>query len=454
MKQGASTRLFDGYRLIWLVFVIVACASTTDHYPIVHQHIQSGDYHSALKTIEDNKDAYPERNEALFYMEKGIIAHFNGQYQDSNKSLAIAEIILEELYTRSISKEAASFLINDNTIPYHGEDFEHAMVNLFMALNYAALGLNEDALVEARKVDTKLNVINSRYDEDQRNVYREDAFIRFLMGVLYEMDGEINDAFISYRKSEQIYRTDFHPNYGIEPPRFLIENLMTAADALDFDQELSEFKQQYPHINYPEPDMKQNMAEVYFIQYNGIGAEKIEKFWIVPMPDGYIAKIAYPVFERRPYEISHAVVTLKRQGVGTIHRFNSRLMENISAVAETNLENRIVRIKAKAIARATSKYALTKAASNQAQKESGNLAGLLVQAAGNIASFASENADLRHWRLLPAEIRVGRIVVPPGKYSGTVDYISKSGTTLHAKQIDAFTVLGGNKKFIVQRTSQ
>jgi hypothetical protein len=454
MKQDVNIRLFSGTWMPCLVFIIMACASTTEHYQVVQQQIQIEDYHSALKTIQKSKAAYPERNEALYHMEEGIVAHFGGQYKDSNQSLAKAELILDELYTRSISKEAASFLINDNTIPYHGEDFEHAMVNLFMALNYVALGLNEDALVEARKVDTKLNVINSRYEEDQKNVYREDAFIRFLMGVLYEMDGEINDAFISYRKAEQIYRTDFHPNYGINPPRFLIENLLTSAGALDFAQELSEFKQRYPQITYLKSSVKQDMAEVYYIQYNGVGAEKIEKFWIVPMPDGYIAKIAYPEFEKRPFEISHAVITLKRLGTGTIHRFNSHLMEDISAVAEMNLDNRILRIKAKAIARATSKYALTKVAAKQAEKESGNLAGLLVQAAGNIVSFATENADVRHWRLLPAEIRVGRAVIPPGKYAGTVDYIGKSGTTLASKQIDAFTVLRGTKKFIVQRTAR
>ena len=454
MKQKKGIRRFRKYLLPWWIILTVACASTTEHYQLVQQHIQSEDYPSALKTIEKNKDAYPERNETLYYMEEGIVAHFAGQYQQSNQSLSEAEIILDELYTRSISKEAASFLINDNTIPYHGEDFEHALVNLFMALNYVALGLNEDALVEARKVDTKLNVFNSRYEEDQKNVYREDAFIRFLMGVLYELDGEINDAFISYRKAEQIYRTDFHPNYGINPPRFLIENLLTSAEALDFDQELSELQARYPHVKHMNPAVKQNMAEVYFIQYNGMGAEKTEKFWIVPMPDGYIAKIAYPVFEKRSYEISHAVVTLKRSGPGTIHRFNSRLMEDISALAEMNLENRILRIKAKAIARATSKYALTKVASKEAQKEGGNLAGLLVQAAGNIASFATENADVRHWRLLPAEIRVGRVVVPPGKYTVTVDFIGKSGTTLASKEINAFMVLRGDKKFIIQRTTQ
>ena len=91
-----------------------------------------------------------------------------------------------------------------------------------MALNYTAAGHHEDALVEARKVDSKLNVINSRYADDKKNVYKEDAFIRFLMGVLYEAEGEVNDAFISYRKAEEIYRNDYAANYGVSAPSLLI----------------------------------------------------------------------------------------------------------------------------------------------------------------------------------------------------------------------------------------
>ena len=113
------------------------------------------------------------------------------------------------------------------------------------------------ALVEARKVDNKLNIINSRYAKDKKNVYKEDAFIRFLMGVLYEADGEDNDAFISYRKAEEIYRTDYRQNYGVSPPVILIQNLLSSAKAMDFIEELSEIQQQYSDVTFIQPDEKE-----------------------------------------------------------------------------------------------------------------------------------------------------------------------------------------------------
>jgi hypothetical protein len=359
---------------------------------------------------------------------------------------------MEELYTKSISKEAASFLISDNTIPYRGEDFEMAMVNLFMALNYVGLGSWEDALVEARKVDNKLSVINSQYEVEERNVYKEDGFIRFLMGALYEAGGEINDAFISYRKAEEIYRSDYLPNYGVRPPTFLIANLLTSAHAMGFNEEMAEIQRQYPDLASIGSADKMEMAEIFFIHYNGLGPEKVEKHFLVPMPDKFIVKIAYPVFRKRGYRISHGEITLRNRGSDRSYRFPTVLMENIASIAITNLKNRINRIKAKAIARATIKYLASKGAEKVAKDQGGELLGLLVKATANVASHVTEQADVRQWRLLPAEIRVGRTVIPAGEYSGKIEFVDSGGSFISSREIALFSVKEEEKRFFIHRT--
>ncbi len=432
--------------------LIFSCAPKVKHYTLINQHLANQNYNLALKVIKDNKGSYAKRNAALYYLEEGIISHFASRYKESNQSLSKAESIMDELFTRSISKQAASFMINDNTIPYRGEDFENAMVNMFMALNYVGLGLNEDALVEARKVDNKLNIINSRYAEGKKNVYKEDAFIRFLMGVLYEVDGENNDAFISYRKAEEIYRTDYLKNYGVSPPAFLIENLLSSAKTMDFNEEIKEIKSQYTNVDFMSPAEKREIAEIYCIHYNGLGPAKMEKRWVVPLPDGYVVKVAFPEFKKRYYQITRGVITLKSLTSGSSYRFPTILMEDISSIAVKNLENRMGRIKAKAIARATTKYLATKGASRLAKEREGNLAGLLVQVAGNVAAAATEQADIRHWRLLPDEIRVGKIIVPPGEYEGEINFLNTDGSTISSKRIEPFTIGGGEKRFLTFRT--
>ncbi|NVM23544.1 MAG: hypothetical protein HWN68_17400 [Desulfobacterales bacterium] len=431
---------------------ILSCAPRITYYPQLNSYLLDQDYDSARQLVKENKKTFGRRNAVLYYLDEGIIAHFASRYEESNKSLSKAESIMDKLYTKSLSKEAVSFLISDNTIPYGGEDFESALVNLFMALNYAGLGLWEDALVEARKVDNKLNVLNSRYDEGKSNVYKEDAFIRFLMGVLYEAEGEINDAFISYRKAEEIYSDDYLPNYGVSPPTCLIGNLLGSAKAMGFHEEMAEIQRKYPDIGFVSPAEKAKKAEVYFIHYNGLCPEKVEEYFGIRMLDGYIAKIAYPKFRKRSYRISSGKISLKNLASGRSYGFAAVLMEDISSIAVMNLENRIARIKAKAIARATTKYVAAKRAQKIAEDRGGDLAGMLVQITAQAASWATEQADVRHWRSLPAEIRGGMAVIPPGEYQGKIEFVDAWGAVVGTRPIPHFTVGKREKKFFMSRT--
>ncbi len=176
-----------------------------------------------------------------------------------------------------------------------------------------------------------------------------------------------------------------------------------------------------------------------------------QQLWITGQ-DAYIVKVAYPKFEKRNYQIVRGIATLNSLTSGVSYESSNILMEDIGSIAVTNLENRTGRIKAKAIARATTKYLATKVASRQAQKEGGALVGLLVQVAGNVASAATEQADTRHWRLLPANIRVGKIAVAPGAYKGRINFVNASGAIVTSREINPFTVEGGEKRFITYRT--
>src|SRR3990167_11162667 len=107
------------------------------------------------------------------------------------------------------------------------------MINIFQALNYCMVGDLDEALVEARQVDSKLSSINNRYKPGEKNAYKEDAFARLFMGIIYEASNtpeDMNNAFISYRKALEIYETDFQENYDVSTPSLLKENLLAAAD--------------------------------------------------------------------------------------------------------------------------------------------------------------------------------------------------------------------------------
>jgi hypothetical protein len=197
------------------------------------------------------------------------------------------------------------------------------------------------------------------------------------------------------------------------------------------------------------------MAEVYFIHYNGKGPEKIEESWVAPMPDGYMLKVAYPKFQLRHYSVAYGEILLQDQEAGNRYSERTELMEDIDSIARMSLKNRLGRIKAKAIARATAKYLATAAGAKAVADNNstyGAALSILVKTAGNIASAMSEQADTRHWRFLPAQIRVGRILLPPGMYSGQIEFVDENGNTLYSRDIRTFKIKAGQKHFVSYRT--
>ena len=188
--------------VLWLL-TVQGCALSGGYYPTLEQQFARHDYSAADVTVSQHAAEYGERNAVLYYLDRGLTLHLAGRYAESNAVLAQAEARIDTLYTKSITTGVSSLFTNDTLLPYEGEDFEKVQLNLIAALNYVYLGQLDEALVEARKVDLKLTAYDNQYAA--KPVYKEDAFARYLSGILYETRGELNDAFIAYRKALDAY---------------------------------------------------------------------------------------------------------------------------------------------------------------------------------------------------------------------------------------------------------
>ncbi len=126
------------------------------------------------------------------------------------------------------------------------------------------------------------------------------------------------------------------------------------------------------------------------------------------------------------------------------------LVEDITAIAQKDLADRIGRISAKAMARATAKYAAARAAEHKVKQSQGDQSGAIVGLLGNIFSLATEQADTRSWRTLPGAIRMARIAVPPGRY--TVEVVPYgAGLAPGAATSRDVTLEAGRKAVIAER---
>ncbi|HSV43375.1 MAG TPA: hypothetical protein VLJ10_02365, partial [Candidatus Bathyarchaeia archaeon] len=347
---------------------VMGSLSSCAGLPAMQQRVRrlsaQGDFNDAGRLLDRTSfGIYGRRNRLIEAMDRGLVFYYAGQYEKSIAQFEQAKQIYDELYTESISKIAASWLWNDLALPYPGEDFERAMINVFQALNFLALGRTDEALVEARNVDSVLKVMNDRYPSDQKNVYREDAFARLLMGIIYEcadQPQDLNDAFISYQKSFQVYEKDFTPQYSVTPPVMLRENLLSLAAWMG-ERQGSEYRRRFPDTAFLSVDERRKSAEVYVIYHRGQIVNKVQSSIVLPGMDGLLTRISFPQYRhdfRGRNKISITVVGNDKQE----HAIDLELAQDLDAIARQNLENRKVRIMAKAVARPLTKQLMAEAA--------------------------------------------------------------------------------------------
>ncbi|MDD5746436.1 MAG: hypothetical protein PHO30_04140, partial [Candidatus Omnitrophica bacterium] len=332
---------------------------------------------------------------------------------------------------------------------------ERVFINIFQSLNYMGLGKYDDALVEARDVDSTLNSINSQYKEDQKNVYKEDAFVRLLMGIIYEIGGSreaFNDAYISYERAIEIYEHDYRENYGLSVPQILKENILTAARTMGLS-DFSRYRSRYPNAAFFSSEEKKNKAEVYVIHYNGLSPLKAEETLTVPTLDGHVLKIAFPVYRSRPYAIN-ASRLLAKNSRGEVFSASSELVQDIGAIARKDLERRKLRFIAKSAARTAGKYFFAKKQEETIAKRQGGMAADLFQFIGSLYSLISEKADLRSWQTLPDQIRIARLILVPGEYEFKIENFSENGANMGECDLKTISLRTGQKIFLIVQTNR
>jgi hypothetical protein len=427
-----------------LSLALLSCGPSTEFYRNVESDLANRQYDSAIDQVRAHASDYGDKSIVLYELDMGLLFHYAGQYDSSNAYLLAAEREIDDLYTKSISLAAVSVILNDNVLPYEGEDFEKVLINVFLALNFASKNEPDEALVEARKVDLKLREYARQYEG--KNTYQEDAFVRYIMGALYESAGEINDAYISYRQAHDAYAI-YENNYGTSEPSFLLDDLVRTATLMSFDEEAAEFQ---ALGGSPFERSGRPFGSLIVIAYAGRGPIKHEIRPSVSIADDkgvvHTFQVALPKFgsrfnSDRKYEI--IAWAADSTGADTVY---SEVGENVSAIAAKALDDRIALVYLKSGGRALLKFlASEKAKAGLTKKEEDKVGNFLKSLAVDLAVGASEHADLRTWRTLPAEVQIARLYLSPGEY-----LVSVSGTDgKQVMQASSFSVRAKRTTFLI-----
>ena len=238
LMQGSS-RSVIGLSVVLLLWLSGCGAAYSGYVSHSLKQLEKGNYEGALSKLEKPTG---KTNKLLYHLEKGLILHYQGQYEASNLEFAEAERVSDQLYTRSVSRHVAAMVSNDAVIAYRGEEFELALIHYYRAMNYARLGDRQAALVECRKANQKLEGYAQQAEYELS--YKNDAFLQYMTGLFFESEGEWNDAYISYKDALKGYRA-YDAAFGSQVPHILLIDLARLAGRLGYEDEVAEYTERY-----------------------------------------------------------------------------------------------------------------------------------------------------------------------------------------------------------------
>lgn len=428
--------------ILLAVCMLQACATYYQSNLAFNQQFESGQLEQALSTLKADGGEAKGKQAFLYFVNKGLVLSMMGRYEESNDFFERAYLFGED-YRKNITLEAASFLTNPAITPYKGEDHEHLLLLYYKALNFIKLNKTEEALVECRRLNIRLQQLADRYRSDTK--FQRDAFVHTLMGLIYEADKDYNNAFIAYRNAYDIYQTDYQQLFELSAPLQLKKDILRTAHLSGLVDERDYFKKEFAMDDYV-PTSPEG-GELVMLWHNGLSPVKSEwgvNFVIdrrgdmvyfnsqgmnVSFPFSLrdydekdrsslssleVFRVAFPRYLERPEYYQQAEVECNG------HRQEFELLEDVNKIAFKSLQQRMDLEFSKALIR----VAFKKVTEHQLRKENRALGSVL-----GVINAATERADTRNWQTLPHSIHYVRVPLQVGQNDLTLRLRGPNGST-------------------------
>ena len=389
----------------------------------------------ALQEFRESFQDSTGKNRLLYLMELGNLQRLSCEYSEAVTVLLQADRLSDQQRGLELGQEVGSFLTSDLALEYRGADYEKVFINYCLAASYASENNMEDALVECRAVNNKLRAFNLTYERDNRNRYSDDAFIRYLMGILFEKSGDLNNALIAYRNSAAIYDSSYAVEYGIPAPTRVKSDILRLSNEMGMESVFQNYRNQWPEIDdWQDQGPDASHGEIVVILEAGLIPPRVERSYTF-------------VFDDRVYRLAlPGIAAFKQKTLSVVLSSGSRqsdgfLAEDLAAIALKNLEDQAGRDIVRSIARLAIKAGVAEAGEQIVEELTSenstvsNITGLLL----SIAGAATERADLRAWLTLPEQIYIARLTLPEGLQPVTIEV---NGRTIFTD--DAVSIVSGS----------
>lgn len=406
--------------------LLIACSgcSSLQNYTLkaapARASIMSGDYGTALSVFPE--ETARGGNEVLIRMERATILQGQGLFEESSLEFEETASRIREHEDKAVisasrtAAQAGTLLINEQVMPYEGEDFEKIMLHALNAVNYLMRGDLDGARVEVRRSYQRQEELSARHQKELEKARTEEGFNQweqtleqadksgydtlkensdrvvsvyhnalasYVSALVYELNNEPDEAYIDMKKAYEAYPSS----------RSIRMDLVRLSREAGFREDLERWEKAFGKAEHaPEESV-----DVFVLFSHGLAPVKEPLSLPIPVSRGFVVA-SMPVYRFSPSGISGAVIRAGAEGEETA------TVCDIDAIAARNLLDKFPTLFVKQVARS---YLKARAVGGMAREHGGT--GALL---GSLFSMVTEQADLRTWSTLPKQIQAARLFVP------------------------------------------
>jgi hypothetical protein len=422
-KIGASSILLA------LLLVLTGCAGNPmrqydDELKETVTLVKTGSVKQALENLEKNNTpgAISKDKDILYYFEKGELLNLGSDYSAGRDAWLKADEVVQQwedtlkTHPEKLLGDIGSYLVNDKTRRYDGQDYEKVMLSTRLTLNHIMLGNYDHARIEMKKTYEREKLIEAFRDKEYDKLKEEsekqqvssdlkqmkdypmaeldtpevrelkngfqNAFSHYLAGYFFEVTGETSLAEPGYRNALQL-----------APNKRIIQAGLQ-------------------NVGRRKPAAKE--SDVLFVLESGFAPAWKSITIPIPLPQQnglVVTPLSFPIIK----SVGKVLIPPSLSVAG--RQLPVETLTSVDTMSRRLLKDQMPGILMRTVVRAVAKSVVQK----QAQK-AGIVGGLIA----TVATVVSEQADERSWRTLPDAISIARATLPHGRQ--TLEFQSGAGT--------------------------
>ncbi len=419
MQSGRLVKFCSVILFVTLI-LLTGCNAPKDNLTVFNRLYQADDYQASCNYAQSkiSKSKLPKSDDLLWTLQLASLERFNHDYAKSTAHFDAAEDMLKhfDLRDSDATDAVGAMAINDNIVPYKGQEYDGVMVNTYKALNFMAEKKMDLARVEfnraldrQRRAEEKFGKEIAKLQQEVAKKQQQDQNLKKNVDNP-EIESSIQKCY------PDLYAFEAYPDF-VNPFTTYLAGIYFGL-AGDYSQSNFLFKESLGMVknnDYIAEDLKISediLAGIktfknttWLIYENGLGPIKDE--FRVDLPLFIVTEkilytgIALPMLEFRPSASEY----LKIEAGG--QTYNTAVVASMDRVIQTEFKKDyqaiLLRAIVSAVAKATAQYMF---------QDNNRDSGTLLAIGMAVYNFTTTAADVRIWTTLPKEFQIARFTTP------------------------------------------